>query len=160
MLLIIAGCASTTPKYEPKISSKGDFWGDIDNEVNMTPRQRELILYGKQFLGTKYVWGGETPQEGFDCSGFTQYIYARTQGIALPRTTKQQHKIGRPVSYRNLQPGDLVFLDLSHRLSHVGVYIGNGKFFHASSGVAKKLIIADLRKKYFAKRFNSARRVL
>ena len=104
--------------------------------------------------------GVTTPEQGFDCSGFTQYMYAKTQGIALPRTTKTQHRVGRPVSRKNLQVGDLVFFDLSGRLSHVGVYIGNGKFFHASSGVAKRVIIGDLRKKYFAKRYNSARRVL
>ncbi|MEG1002845.1 MAG: NlpC/P60 family protein [Clostridium sp.] len=86
----------------------------------------EVVNYAKQFLGTKYVYGGTTPN-GFDCSGFTQYVYKHALGINISRTTYTQINEGKSVSRSNLKVGDLVFPS-SH---HVGIYIGNGKIIHA-----------------------------
>jgi peptidoglycan DL-endopeptidase CwlO len=86
-----------------------------------------LIAYAKKYLGVKYVWGGTTPR-GFDCSGFTQYVF-RSIGINLPRVSRDQQDIGTRVSLYNVQKGDLVFR--GNPAHHVGIYIGGGKYIHA-----------------------------
>lgn len=85
-----------------------------------------IVDYAYQFLGTEYKWGGTTP-EGFDCSGFTQYVFKNAAGVSLPRTTYDQINVGVAVSYDDLQPGDLVF----PHTGHVGIYVGNGQMIHA-----------------------------
>lgn len=89
-----------------------------------------IIAYASNFLGTKYVWGGTSPNPGFDCSGFTQYVY-RHFGISLDRTTYGQINDGQKVSKDQLQPGDLVFFGSSSNPHHVGIYVGNGMYIHA-----------------------------
>lgn len=94
---------------------------------------RGIINLAQQFLGVPYVWGGSSPN-GFDCSGFVQYVYAQ-RGIHLPRTADIQITAGRPVAKSELQPGDLVFFASDYvNISHVGIYVGNGQMIHASSG--------------------------
>jgi len=105
----------------------------------------KIIEYAKQFLGVKYVYGGSTPN-GFDCSGFTQYVFKKF-GIKLPRTAIEYANAGTKVSRENLKPGDLLLFDVndSYRIGHVGIYIGNDKFIHASS-TKGKVVIATLSK--------------
>lgn len=86
-----------------------------------------IVAYASNFLGVPYVWGGNTPA-GFDCSGFTKYVFAHF-GISLDRTASEQALQGTPVSAGNLQPGDLVFF--GDPVYHVGIYVGNGCFIHA-----------------------------
>ena len=80
-----------------------------------------------QYLGIPYVWGGSSPSTGFDCSGFTSYVFAQV-GVSLPHHAASQYNMGTPVSYDQLAPGDLVFFS---GLGHVGIYIGQGQFVHA-----------------------------
>lgn len=85
-----------------------------------------------QFLGTPYRWGGSTPN-AFDCSGFVRYCYARL-GVSLPRTARQQYKTGLKVAGSALKAGDLIFFDMMKGyVSHVGMYLGDGRFIHASN---------------------------
>jgi hypothetical protein len=89
-----------------------------------------LVRLAKSYLGTPYVWGGESPG-GFDCSGFTQWLYGQF-GISLPRVTYEQVKVGRAVGRGELRPGDLVFFRQGSRgPEHMGMYIGGGKFIQA-----------------------------
>jgi cell wall-associated NlpC family hydrolase len=85
-----------------------------------------IARYAKRFVGVPYVYGGRSPR-GFDCSGFTAYVYRRF-GIRLPHYTVAQYRRGRNVRVRRLRPGDLVFF---HGLGHVGLYVGKGRFVHA-----------------------------
>ena len=85
-----------------------------------------VVRYAKRFLGVPYVYGGMSPR-GFDCSGFTAYVYRRF-GIRLPHYTVAQYRRGRNIRVRRLRPGDLVFF---HGLGHVGMYVGEGRFIHA-----------------------------
>ena len=106
----------------------------------------------------RYVWGGETPN-GFDCSGMMQFIY-RMSGLSLPRTAAEQFKVGEPVEApSDLQPGDLIFFTNGKRIFHVGLYIGNGLFFHASNP-RRGLAVDPLSKTFYATRFAGGRRHL
>lgn len=118
---------------------------------------QELIATAKQYIGVPYVWGGSTPS-GFDCSGYVQYVF-RLHGITLPRTSKEQFTVGSWVSKANLKPGDLVYFNTDGSgVSHLGIYIGNNQFIHASS--SKGVVISSLSNSYWAPRYYGARRVL
>lgn len=90
---------------------------------------QSIVNTAKKYLGVPYVWGGTSPR-GFDCSGLVQYV-CKQNGISLSRTAAEQSKNGKYVSRENLQPGDLVFFASGSRISHVGIYIGNGNMIHS-----------------------------
>jgi len=117
----------------------------------------QLISAAKEFLGVPYIWGGTTPA-GFDCSGFTSYVFSR-QGITLPRLSLDQYGVGTPVNFNNLIPGDLVFFNLSSgkKVSHVGIYIGDGEFISATS--SKGIAIYNFTP-YWSNSYVGARRVI
>jgi len=123
--------------------------------------KQKLLEDAKYFKGGKYVWGGTTP-EGFDCSGYVQYLYKK-HNINLPRTAWQQSKQGQVVERNDLQKGDLLFFLTDKKrgipITHVGIYIGNGNFIHAASK-KKGIIISPLTHGSYAKTFVSARRVV
>ena len=122
---------------------------------------KKLIEIAKKKLGRRYVWGATGQKNTFDCSGLTTYV-CKKNGIKIPRRAIQQSKVGKYVSRKDLKPGDLIFFDTSkHRkgyVNHVGIYIGNNKFIHASSA-KKKVIITSLNKPFYSQRFKLARRV-
>lgn len=120
--------------------------------------RQDVVSNAKKLLGTPYVWGGTSPR-GFDCSGFTQYVM-NLSGIQLPRTTTEQYKVGTYVAKSDLQPGDLVFLQNTYRagISHVGIYIGDGKMIHASS--SKGVTTSSLSSSYYVQHYYGARRVI
>ena len=122
-------------------------------------RTEKIFQIAKKELGKRYVWGAVGPKT-FDCSGFTSYVY-RKIGINIPRTSKQQAKYGKLVHRDQLKPGDLIFFDTNYRrkgIDHVGIYIGNNKFIHASSA-RKRVIITSLNKAFYKQRFKLARRI-
>ncbi len=116
----------------------------------------ELTAEASKYIGVKYVYGG-TSVNGFDCSGYTQYVFKQL-GYSIPRTTSSQWETGSAVSKANLIVGDLVFFNTTGRVaSHVGIYIGDGQFIHSgtSTGVTK----ASINSSYWASKFNGGRRV-
>ena len=126
----------------------------------MRDRATEMVLSAMNFLGVRYVRGGNTAQQGFDCSGFTRYVFENSLGLVLPRRADEQAKIAGLLQVKRdeLKPGDLVFFDTMRRaFSHVGIYVGEGKFIHAPRAGAE-VRIEDMRASYWAKRFNGARR--
>ncbi|HZK71478.1 MAG TPA: SH3 domain-containing C40 family peptidase, partial [Clostridia bacterium] len=126
---------------------------------NTSTTSDQVIEYAKKFLGTKYVYGGSSPS-GFDCSGFVCYVY-KNFGISLNRSSADMASNGVSVAKSNLKPGDLVFFDtnMEGKISHVGIYIGNGQFIQSSSGSTMKVIISSLEGTY-SKKYVTARRVL
>ena len=121
---------------------------------------QKVADYALQFVGCPYVYGGSSPS-GFDCSGFTKYVYNHF-GVNLNRTAASQLDNGTPVSRNALQPGDLVLFrkgNTSKRATHAGLYIGNGKFVHASTP-RTGVIVSSLSEAYYATGFVGGRRVL
>ncbi|MEW9096645.1 MAG: C40 family peptidase [Clostridiaceae bacterium] len=117
----------------------------------------DIVSYSYNFLGRPYVWGAAGPS-AFDCSGFTQYVYAGF-GVGLGHYTGSQYQVGQPVKKSELVAGDLVFFNTDGPISHVGMYIGGGQFIHASSG-SKKVTISELSGSYYAERYAGARRII
>ncbi len=123
-----------------------------------------VLATAESYLGEKYVYGGETPGTGFDCSGFVQYVFGR-HSVALPRTSRQQAGAGRaiPRTVATLQPGDLMlFSSKGGRVDHVAIYAGNNRILHSSAG-AGGVIYDDLstpRGKWYLARHVASRRVL
>lgn len=120
----------------------------------------ELVSTAERFLGVPYRWGGEDRHNGFDCSGLTMVSY-RLNGLKLPRNSRAQFKAGRVVSKKHLRQGDLVFFATKGgtRVTHVGMYVGGGKFIHAPRP-GKTVRIAKLSNKFFQKTFVGARSYL
>jgi len=119
---------------------------------------KKVIATARSYLGTRYRFGGKT-KRGIDCSGFTQAVLKKHK-VNLPRTASQQASIGHHVDKKNLRKGDLVFFKGTYKrgISHVGIYLGNDRFIHASSG-AKKVTISKLSKAYYRNHYAGARRV-
>ena len=120
----------------------------------------DLVLSAMNFLGVPYRRGGNSVDEGFDCSGFTRHIFESTIGLVLPRRADQQaeHSALLAVKREELRPGDLVFFNTMRRaFSHVGIYMGEGKFIHAPR-TGGQVRIEDMRQAYWSQRFNGARR--
>jgi cell wall-associated NlpC family hydrolase len=120
------------------------------------PWMSDLLALSRRYLGVRYRWGGTTPQ-GFDCSGFLYYVFGRL-GVTLPRTTFAMFAEGVPVPREDLQSGDIVFFEtISPGPSHAGIYLGDGRFIHASSG-AGRVLITSMDDGYYAPRYLGARR--
>ena len=120
----------------------------------------DVVEFAKKYLGYKYVAGGSSPSTGFDCSGFTTYVF-RNFGVSLNRSSKDQIKNGTAVSKSNLQPGDIVIFKNQGKtvIGHVGIYIGSGNFIHAANK-KEGVVITALSSSYYSQRYVGARRVI
>lgn len=111
-------------------------------------------------IGIRYRRGGSSPERGFDCSGFVNHVFREGLGLYLPRSAREMSKSGEPVTKNELQPGDLVFFNTMRRtFSHVGIYLGDNLFVHAPR-TGGSIRVENLDARYWAKRFNGARRVV
>ena len=119
----------------------------------------ELVVTSMAFLGVPYRRGGNTAESGFDCSGFVKAMFEQTVGLILPRKAEQQAAATEKIERTDLQPGDLVFFNTLRRaFSHVGIYVGDGKFIHSPKPGAQ-VRVEDMRVSYWSRRFDGARRV-
>lgn len=128
-------------------------------EAQSSGKAQEIVNCAMQYLGCAYVYGGSSPR-GFDCSGFTSYVYAQC-GVKINRTASAQLNNGYAVSRSELQPGDLVMFNSGSRspASHVGIYVGNGQFIHSSApGVG--VVIDSLNSNFYSRTYVGARRVV
>ena len=145
MMAMLAGCASSSEIPEPATAR-------ASNEV-----ASKAIVNAKEMLGKPYKYAGDTPA-GFDCSGLVKYSYGRA-GVSLPRDTQAQRRMSVLVSMRSLREGDLLFFDQEgKKTSHVGMYIGNGRFIHAPSS-GGKVRTDSLSAEFWKKHLVEARRV-
>jgi cell wall-associated NlpC family hydrolase len=118
-------------------SGSGSSGARIPRSPAPTATAARVLETADRYVGTPYTWGGNTPESGFDCSGFTKYVFAR-QGIRLPRTAREQARVGEGVAldFAALLPGDLLmFAEPDEAISHVALYVGDGRIIHSSSAL-------------------------
>ncbi len=164
MLLLLAACASAPhrrePTYKPSRSALAELPPRAPSAAS-AGEANDILFRAIALVGTPYRWGGNTPSGGFDCSGLVDYIYRTAAGIALPHSSHELASMhGRKVRrMTQLASGDLVFFDIGGRISHVGVYVGKGRFVHApNSGGTVRL--DDIDGPYWGDHFAYAKRVL
>jgi cell wall-associated NlpC family hydrolase len=146
--ILFSGCASVAA---PQASHREQSWGETE------PQRHPVVSIAEKLKGKPYSYGGFTP-EGFDCSGFVYYAY-RQAGKSIPRTTKAQFQASNRLSIEDAQPGDLLFFRInSRKLSHVGLYAGNGRFIHASTS-RKQVADASLNDSYWNRRLIGVGRI-
>lgn len=151
IIVRVAKEASSNEKYQLKATADS-------NSASGGIADRAVASAAKK-LGSTYVWGA-TGDGGYDCSGLVYAVYKNELGINLPRTSSEMSEVGRQVSRSNLREGDLLFFNTAgNGVSHVGIYIGNGQFIHASSGQGK-VITSSLSESYYSEHFVNATRVI
>jgi peptidoglycan DL-endopeptidase CwlO len=140
ILSTIIVAAGTTTSRTTTTTTSGSRPGPPRSRIPSSPppttAAAHLLHVANQYVGVPYVWGGNTPK-GFDCSGFTKYVFAK-EGISLPRTSREQARVGSAVSpdFGSLRPGDIMlFAEPGEAISHVAIYVGNGEIIHSSSSV-------------------------
>jgi cell wall-associated NlpC family hydrolase len=149
LLLLLTALAATSPLQAEESLSES------------VSAKAQPLLKAFSMIGTPYRFGSNNPEKGVDCSGFVKHVYKESADISLPRSARDMSKEGEKVAKEALEPGDLVFFNTRKRPnSHVGIYAGNGEFVHASSTRSKQVTVSRLDQKYWASRFNGARRVL
>jgi len=135
---------------------------NFNNQWEAFTKEDEILETARKFLGVKYIWAANGPS-AFDCSGFTRYVFKKS-GITLPRHSGHQANIGKKIKFSQMQKGDLVFFDTTkkfkRKVNHVGIFMGNNKFIHASSGGKKVMISSFTKKKFYKNKFLYARRVV
>ncbi|MBT9613758.1 MAG: C40 family peptidase [Burkholderiales bacterium] len=123
-------------------------------------KSQDLLLYALSLNGTAYKYGGRSADSGFDCSGYVAHVFRQAAGLVLPHNALALSQNGEQITKTELKPGDLVFFNTLRRaFSHVGIYLGDNRFIHASSSSSGDVMVSDLTAKYWAKRFNGARRL-
>ena len=150
LALSLAGCGSL-PKPPPAPAAPPE------TRRPAAPRSHDIVLFALGLIDTGYRFGGKNPEAGFDCSGMVSYVYDQAVGLRLAGSAADMAKLGRPVNGDGLRPGDLVFFNTRNSpRSHVGIYIGDGRFVHAPNSNGR--IRADsLTSGWFSTRFEEAR---
>lgn len=146
----VVGCAS--PQQTPD-------WTPPSRPAPASAERSEALLQALLALGTDYRYGGASAATGYDCSGLVAHVFKQAWGLRLPHNARAQSDYGTPVSLAELQPGDLVFFNTQHRaFSHVGIYLGNGRFVHAPR-TGEEVRVERLHMRYWMSRFDGARRL-
>jgi cell wall-associated NlpC family hydrolase len=146
LLLLLSACASSPQR---------------SGTTALTPDEKmnELVMYSLGLADTPYHFGGNSPDNGFDCSGFVDHVFRHSLGISLPRTSHEISQLGMTVNKAHLRPGDLVFYNTQHSAySHVGIYVGEDKFIHAPK-TGSQIRVEKMNEKYWLNRYNGARRI-
>jgi cell wall-associated NlpC family hydrolase len=163
-LLLLAACASGPQRRQPTFKTSHSALADLPPRAPSAASAgaaNDVLFRAIGLVGTPYRWGGNTPAGGFDCSGLIDYIYRTATGMKLPRTSSDMASMDGEKVRRmtQLASGDLVFFDISGAISHVGVYVGKGRFVHApNSGGTVRL--DDIDGPYWRDHFAYGKRVL
>lgn len=163
LILIFAGCSfksnSAKYSYNPDVNfpQKAPYNYSITPSHDYETLYTELLSQYKEWKGIRYKYGGNS-KKGIDCSAFVQTTFKNRLNLNIPRTTKLQSQIGEDISMEDIELGDLVFFKTGFRTRHVGIYIGEGKFLHAST--KKGVTISRIDNPYYVDHFWKIVRVL
>lgn len=157
----VVAAPSDSPEDNARLFEARDLMVHLDQvRQNVGQQASSLVDTAMSFLGVRYRRGGSSVETGFDCSGLVRTIYEQTAGLLLPRRAEQQAAATVRIDRKDLQPGDLVFFNTMRRaFSHVGIYIGDGKFIH-SPRTGEEVRVESMSLSYWARRFDGARRVV
>lgn len=159
-VLLAAMFASAIPVHAVEASTIDFAAGVADTPTDYGTQVQGLINQGMEYLGIRYRFGGSSPETGLDCSGLVQNVFRNALGLDLPRAARDMARLGDKVGINDLKPGDLVFFNTMRRaFSHVGIYLGDGRFLHAPAR-GGEVRIEEMDKSYWVKRFNGARRLV
>lgn len=152
-LLLLASTAWAGEAVEPEVPQQNMMSSSID-------KAQDMLMYALSLVGVNYKYGGKSPDTGLDCSGFVSHVYKQAAGLILPHNARAISMFGQKIAISELQPGDLVFYNtMRHTYSHVGIYLGENKFVHASV-TGRGVEVVNMNENYWVKRFNGARRVV
>ena len=167
-MLMLALCLNATAGEVLTENAEGIVLYSADGPENLSGQEartgwqakaQEVIMNALSLTGVKYKFGGNSPETGFDCSGFVRYVFHNAANLTLPPTARAISQLGNSVKKDELQPGDLVFFNtLKSAFSHVGIYIGDNKFIHAPSA-GKSVRFENMQQSYWSSRFNGAQRL-
>lgn len=162
MLALVHNACTTKPAIQSKspLSKEQEaISSQLGPKAEWPERSREVLMNAINLSGIRYKPGGNSPESGFDCSGFVRYVYQQAVNLTLPHSAKAISQIGKSIPKHELEPGDLVFFNtLKSAFSHVGIYLGNNRFIHApSSGGAVR--IESMNSDYWQRRFDGAQRI-
>ena len=150
LLLLCSACTTThreVPTSAPQAASPPN------------AAMNDLAIYAMSLADTPYRYGGESPESGFDCSGFVRHVFLTSLEWQLPRTSLEMSRVGEPLKEDPLHPGDLVFFNTQQQpFSHVGIYVGEDRFVHAPKS-GKSVAIVNMRMNYWRSRYDGARRI-
>jgi len=147
-LLLLSACGTT--RHDTAMQTTPQY----DQE-----KMNSLAIYAMSLSDTPYQYGGTSRKNGFDCSGFVQFVFKNSAGLQLPRTSAEMSRVGIPLEADQLRPGDLVFFNTSRSsYSHVGIFIGENRFVH-SPKTGKAISIASMDNDYWRNRYDGARRI-
>jgi len=160
MVLVHATSAQGAQRHADLTLADGARASLADAADRMLQGTREIGLFAMSLVGIDYLYGGESPERGLDCSGLIRYVFQHVTGVTLPRTAQELSRIGKDIRAADLEPGDLVFFNTRRfAFSHVGIYLGNDRFIHAPSR-GGEVGVASLGSAYWQKRYNGARRLV
>jgi cell wall-associated NlpC family hydrolase len=152
-LLLLLGACGTTRQDTPVAAAPAVVPHNDEAQMN------NLAIYAISLYDTPYQYGGKSRANGFDCSGFVQYVFQNSLGLLLPRTSSEMSRAGTALNTDQLRPGDLVFFNTAHSpYSHVGIYVGDNRFVHSPRS-GKAIMMSSLHEKYWRTRYNGARRI-
>lgn len=136
----------------------GEMLAETKQPNFISEKGKAIVKAAQQYLGVPYVYGGASPEVGFDCSGFVYYVFAK-HGISLPRTADDQALVGTTVAKSDLRPGDLVFFSADgYEINHVGIYVGNDEFIHANSEEEHCIDYDSMKRDYRVRAYAGAKR--
>jgi cell wall-associated NlpC family hydrolase len=157
-----SGCATDLATQSTSNKNLGAVSSGTENNTlsqRWSNKAQEVLIQALSLTGIEYKYGGNSPDTGFDCSGFVRYVFSQATQLTLPPTARAISQVGMSVKKDELQPGDLVFFNtLKSAFSHVGIYIGNNQFVHAPrTGTVVR--VEDMNNSYWLTRFNGAKRL-
>lgn len=157
--LLLAAPLAQADELEAFLNARGLLEPHSVSRPQASAKAAELAVHAMGFIGVPYKWGGNEAETGLDCSGFVRAVYQQMTGVVLPRTSDKQAAATHSIAPQDLAPGDLVFFNtMRQTFSHVGIYIGGGRFVHAPRTGAR-ITLEYLSGNYWSQRFDGARRV-